>query len=261
MKRPDFDWSTTFSFARNRNELKELLGFDNNGDGKEDDLVSAGLFIGESIDAIYDYEIDGIWQIGDEIPPGYDLGSYKTVDQNGDGIITPADDKVILGYSTPSFTLGIDNTLKYKDWTLQFFIYSIQGGNNYYLGDDNYRGFSVQNSEMHFRYILPKDVDYWTPENPDARYERPDIQVSSGLAGRLWSDRSFIRLQNVSLSYDLPGKLIEKVKMQNARVYFNGQNLLTFTKWNGWDPETNEPISRDGRPVLKSFTLGLNVEF
>jgi len=257
------EWMTSFSFARNRNDLVELLGFDNDGDGVEDDLISEGLFIGESIDAIYHFDIDGMWQVDDVIEAGYDLGSYKPVDQNGDGEIRPEDDKVILGYTTPAYTLGIENTIRYKDWTLRFFIHAIQSGinDNYYLGDDNYRNFSVQNSEMHYRYILPEDIDYWTPENTDARYERPDIRVTSGLAGRLYGDRSFVRLQNVSLSYELPKDLIQRMKLQRARVYFNGQNLLTFTKWNGWDPETNESITRRGRPVLKSFTFGLNVEF
>jgi len=261
MRRPDFEWSTIVSFARNRNELKELLGFDNDGDGKEDDLISEGLFIGESIDAIYHYEIDGKWQLDDEIPLGYDLGSYRTVDQDGDGAITPENDKIILGYSTPSYTVGIDNIIHYRDWTLRFFIHSIQGGKNYYLGRDDYTNFSIQNSETHYRYIFPEDVDFWTPENPNARYQRPDINTASGLAGRQYGDRSFIRLQNVSLSYELPTDLLEKVLLKRARIYFNGQNLLTFTKWNGWDPESNETITRDGRPVLKSFTLGLNVEF
>ena len=117
------------------------------------------------------------------------------------------------------------------------------------------------NSETHYRYNFPGDTDLWTPENPDARYERPDIRVTSGLAGRLWGDRSFVRLQNVTLSYNLPDDLISKVNLQSARIYFNGQNLLTLTEWNGWDPETGETITRDGRPVLKSFTFGINVEF
>jgi len=261
MRRSDFEWSTSFAFSRNRNELKELLGFDIDGDGKEDDLVSEGLFIGESIDAIYHYEVDGKWQLDDDIPLGYDLGAHKTVDQNGDGEISPEDDKVILGYRTPSYTLGIDNAIRYKDWTLKFFIHSIQGGKNHYLGQDSYTDFSIQNSEMHFRYIFPEDVDFWSPENTDGRYQRPDINTASGLAGRLYADRSFIRLQNVTLSYELPTDLLENIKLKRARVYFNGKNLLTFTKWNGWDPETNETITRGGLPVLKSFTLGLNVDF
>jgi hypothetical protein len=74
-----------------------LLGYDHDGDGIEDDLVSSGLFIGKSIGTIYHYEIDGIWQIGDEIPTGYHPGNYRIVDQNGDGKINAADDRVFIG--------------------------------------------------------------------------------------------------------------------------------------------------------------------
>ena len=117
----------------------------------------------------------------------------------------------------------------------------------------------------HWSFPLPEDVDYWTPEHTDAKYERPDIRVTSGLRGTLWSDRSFIRLQNVSLSYEWPKDLIQSIKLQRGRIYFNGQDLLTFTKWNGWDPEPTDEdgdavsINRTGRPVLKSFTFGINV--
>ena len=261
VKGSDFEWSSTLNFSRNRNELKELLGFDLDGDGKEDDLISEGLFIGESIDAIYDYEVGGKWQVGDDIPPGYDLGAYKPVDQNGDGIIHPEDDKKIIGYENPAYSFGINNSIRYKNWNLKFFIHSIQGGKDHYLGYDSYRDFSIENSEMHFRYILADGIDFWTPENPDARYQRPNINTSSGIAGSLYGDRSFLRLKDVSLSYNLPEELIRRTGLQNARIYLNGTNLLTFTKWNGWDPETNQTITRDGRPVIKSYTIGLNVEF
>jgi len=257
----DFQWTSIFNFSMNRNELKELLGFDLDGDGEEDDLISEGLFIGESIDAIYDYEVGGKWQVDDDIPPGYDLGTYKPVDQNGDGIIHPEDDKKIIGYSSPGYSFGINNTLRYKNWNFKFFIHSIQGGKDHYLGVDSYRHFSIENSEMHFRYILPEGIDFWTPENPDARYQRPNVNTAEGKAGTLYTDRSFIRLQNVTLSYNLPDNLLKRTGLQNARIYLNGKNLLTLTDWNGWDPETNQTITRSGRPVLKSYTIGLNVEF
>src|SRR5690606_35189822 len=156
---------------------------------------------------------------------------------------------------------GINNTIRHKNWALKFFIHSIQGGNNHYLGPDNYLSFAIQNSEMNLRYIFPEEVDYWTPENPNGRYQRPGIYTASGTRGELYGDRSFIRLQNVSLSYNLPDDLLNRSGFQNARIYVNGRNLLTFTKWNGWDPETNQTITRGGRPVMKSYTMGLNLEF
>lgn len=261
IQKDNFSWSTTVNFSRNRNQLKELLGFDLDGDGVEDDLISEGLFIGESIDAIYDYEIDGKWQLGDDIPDGYDVGAHKPVDQNGDGVIKPEDDKVIVGYKTPSFTMGIGNQLRYKNWSLKFFIHTVQGGDKYYRGADNFKSFQIQNTEMHFRNIFPADVDFWTPENPNARYQRPNIQTASGLQGNLYGDRSFIRLQNVTLSYNIPKKVLNPIGLNSGRIYFNGKNLLTFTDWNGWDPESNQTITRDGRPVLKGYTFGVAIDF
>lgn len=257
----DTEWSTSFNYSRNRNELKELLGFDTTGDGKEDDLVAEGLFIGESIDAIYDYQIDGKWQIGDDIPPAWDIGAHKPVDQNDDGIIHPLEDKVIVGYTSPAYSFGISNSIRHKNWSLKFFIHSIQGGKNHYLGPDNYLHFAFQNDEMHFRYIFPEDLDFWSPENPDARYQRPNIYTASGTRGTLYGDRSFIRLQNVTLSYNLSEELLGNIGLHSARIYLNGKNLITITDWNGWDPETNQTITRNGRPVLKSYTIGLNIDF
>ncbi len=260
IKETNFEWTSTFNFSRNRNELKELLGYDNDGNGKEDDLVSEGLFIGESLDAIYTYKIDGKWQLTDDIPSGYDVGAHKVVDHDGSGAID-TDDRTIIGYRDPSYRFSIRNTLQYKNWSLKFFVNSIQGGKNHYLSEDNFLDYNIMNSEMHFRYIFPEDVGYWTPENPDARYQRPGISVSDGLEGELFAQRNFIRLQDVSLSYNFPKKIIEKAQLHNLSVYVSGKNLATITKWKGWDPETGETITRDGLPVIKSFTVGVNVEF
>lgn len=257
LKRRDTEWSTTLSFSRNRNQLKELLGFDLDGDGKEDDLISEGLFIGESIDAIYHYEVDGKWQLDDDIPDEWDFGVHKCVDQNDDGVIDPENDRKIIGYKTPSYSFGINNIIRHKNWSLKFFINSRQGGKNYYLGNDRLDFGIFSNST--FRKVYPTDADFWTPENPDARYQRPNADGRKW--GNLYADRSFIRLQDITLSYDLHGDLLESIGLQNARIYLNGKNLITLTKWNGWDPETGQTISNTGRPVLKSYTIGLNVEF
>ena len=81
------------------------------------------------------------------------------------------------------------------------------------------------------------------------------------LAGTLYSQSNFIRLQDISLSYDLESDLVSRLGMNSLRFYISGQNILTLTKWDGWDPETGEGITRNGGPVVKSYTLGINVEF
>jgi TonB-linked SusC/RagA family outer membrane protein len=260
IQQQDLVWSTSFAFSRNRNQLQELLGFDNDGDGKEDDLVSSGLFIDEPLDAIFTYEVDGIWGVGDEIPPGYDLGAFKVVDQTGDGIIDPNDRKII-GYAEPSYRFSINSGLRYKNWDLNIFLNSVQGGNNYYMASDDLLDWKIYGDNT-FNFNFPEGLDYWAPENPDAAYQRPNIaNISEGIQGTRYMQRNFVRLQNVSLAYTFPSDLLNKLHVQHFRLFVSGKNLATWTKWPGWDPETGIKVTPEGRPVMQSYNLGLEIGF
>ncbi|MGV8096188.1 MAG: hypothetical protein AB2L24_30410 [Mangrovibacterium sp.] len=257
IKKNNFRWLSTLTFSSNRNELKELLGFDNDGDGKEDDLVSEGLFIGKSLSSIYTYEITGeFWQVGETLPSGFALGSYKIKDLNDDEEYTPDKDRRIIGYSDPAYRFSLNNELKYKNWTLKIFINSVQGGKNHYLGLDDLSSWGL--SESVFRRNLPREIDFWSPGNPNARYQA--IPLTAHFGDR-YTRRNFIRLQDVSLSYDFSREVLRNSFIQNLTLYVSGKNLATWTNWPGWDPETGEGMTRDGRPVLTSFTFGIDVEF
>lgn len=250
----NFEWSTTFNISSNKNKILSLLGRDNDGDGKEDDLIASNLFIGESTSAIYNYQIDGIWQLDDDIPEGFHPGNYRIVDTNGDGDITP-DDRVILGQTDPAYRFGILNKFRYKDFTLSFFINSVQGGKNGYLqrnSDTLNRGHA---NTRRWNRISEMAADYWSPNNPDATYSRSAQAPKIGAS--LYQDRSFVRLQDVTLGYNLPKTWMNAIGVGNINLYISGKNLLTFTKWKGWDPEAGSDYW--GRPVLRSFTFGLNV--
>ncbi|OFX36222.1 MAG: hypothetical protein A2W90_23815 [Bacteroidetes bacterium GWF2_42_66] len=257
IKRNNLSWLTTVAFSSNRNELKELLGFDNDGDGKEDDLVSEGLFIGKSLSSIYTYEITGeFWQVGETLPSGFALGSYKIQDLNDDGKFTPADDRRIIGYGDPAYRFSINNEVKYKNWTLRVFINSVQGGKDHYLMIDDLSDWAL--SESTFRRNLFREIDFWSPDNTDARYQA--IPLAAHYGDR-YTQRNFIRLQDVSLSYNFPRNVLRNSFIQSLMLYASGKNLATLTKWPGWDPETGAGMTRDGRPVLTSFTFGIDVEF
>jgi hypothetical protein len=147
------------------------------------------------------------------------------------------------------------------------FFNSVQGGKNYYLGSDNLlygqfgSGFNNISTDEHYNLNFPKGLDYWLPENPDAKYQRIDMHLASALVAVRWLQRNFVRLQDITLSYDVESKLLKKLDINNLRVYMSGKNLFTWTKWTGWDPETGEGITSTGRPVLKSYSFGLNIEF
>ncbi|WP_046287559.1 TonB-dependent receptor [Zobellia galactanivorans] len=261
----DLSWSTTVNYSRNRNEIVSILGADNDGDGLEDDLVSNTLFIGEPTDVVYDYEIIGMWQLADEeagnIPNGFYPGTYKIADLNDDGAYSANDDKKILGYKDPGYRFGIANTVKYKQFSLYAFINSIQGGDDYYFGTDalifgatntSIERYSVQN--------IPTGAwDYWMPENPDARFRRLD--GPAGYEPNRYLQRNFVRIQDVSLSYDFDKKILGKIGFSSLRLFVSGKNLHTFTKWRGWDPETGGEYTWGVNPVMANYTLGLNVEF
>src|SRR5690625_2438777 len=165
----DLSWNFNFNFSSNQNRIVSLLGEDKNNDGKEDDLISSGLFIGKSIGAIYGYELDGIWQVDDEIPAGYNPGNYRIVDQNGDGRIDANNDRIFLGKSEPSFMAGFQSNLNYKNFALKFFINTIQGGKNGYLGPQISENFNSTGNFANSN-IFTFYNDHWSVTNPDAKY-------------------------------------------------------------------------------------------
>lgn len=264
----DFEWTTTFNISSNSNKIKSLTGLDLDGDGKEDDLSASGLFIGQPLTAIYDYKTNGIYQLGDkDIPDGYYPGSLRIVDTDGKEGITP-DDRVILGKTDPAYRFGILNKFTYKGITLSFFINSVQGGKDGYLG----RNSASMTESSSTPNNLMKELGglYWSPVNTGGIY--PNAEVLGQINPNYYQQRSFVRLQDVTLSYDLPKSIVSKIGLDGVNIFFNGKNLLTFTDWHGWDPEPNNSYTENNitrvsgcgysnRPVMRSFTGGINISF
>ncbi len=249
----DFGWDIAFNFSKNNNKIVHLLG-DINGDGIEDDLISSNLFIGQPLSAIFHYDVNGIYQLGDNIPAGYYPGSYRIVDHNGDEKLS-ADDRIILGKSDPSYRFSIHNTFRYKGFSLKVFLNSVQGGKNGYLANADFFGAYTP------QYISSKgmyeEVDFWTPSNPNGRFRNP--AGTSSINPNLYQKRNFVRLQDVILSYDFNPSLLSKIRVDALRLSVSGKNLYTWTKWEGWDPETGSGLGYGGRPVMRHFTVGLEL--
>ena len=263
----DFEWTSMFNLSTNSDKITKLTGLDADGDGKEDDMTSSSLFIGESLSAIYDYTIDGIWQVGDNIPEGFHPGNYRIVDINEDGKIDE-NDRSIIGKNDPSVRMGLLNTLKYKNFTLSFFLNAIIGGSKSYLGKNSYAELVNDNTLRHNR--LTEQVDnFWTPSNPSGIYAL--YNANPAINPYRYENRSFLRLQDITLSYDLPKQWMQKIHIDGVNVYVSCKNLLTITGWHGWDPEPNMTYQDingqnritgscyDNRPVMKSMTLGINI--
>ena len=259
----DFHWSATANLWANRNKIVTITGQDLNKDGKEDDLISSGLFIGKSRNAIYHYQTDGIYQIGDTRIAGFPVGSVRLVDQNKDNDITPDKDRVFLGRKEPAYQISLFNSFSYKDLSLSIFFNAIQGGKDGYLGNNNPSYFRDDNA---IRNNFPARTNFWSPVNPSGKYPRNISGSRAKIEPEMYQKRSFIRLQDVSLSYNL-NKFVKKAKFQALNVFVSGKNLVTWTDWEGWDPEAldlnNNPMGliTAGRPVMRAFTVGVNITY
>lgn len=269
-----FSWESGISFWMNRNKLVHLNGLDGNGDGKEDDDIDNGLFIGKSLGGFYDYTFDGIVQTADAAfktaNPGFVDGDVKFKDISGpdgkpDGIITQAD-RSVIGYAKENFNFNVSNTFSYKNFSLYFSVNAIIGGgkNNFFLST-NVRSLNPGQAIPTAGNWL--DQPYWTKK--DANNEFPRSNYTNPLGYGFQQSRTFARVQNLSFSYALPQPMLERLKISNLRLYVSGTNLVTLTGWTGLDPangaqiggnggSTNNAVNRS-QPLMRALTFGLNL--
>ena len=258
----DFRWTSDFAFSLNRNKVTTIYGEDNDGDGKEDDLISSGYFIGKSLGTIYTYKVDGMWQQEDKdngtIMSGMRPGDYKLQDVDGDGEITSDKDRQFLGTSKENFRWSLTNTLEYKGFSLMVYINSIWGGNGYYLSGSNTPYYDEYVNTGFCNHTV---FDYWTPENTDAKYPRLDYTSNARYKGTKYVDRSFIKLQKVALTYDL-SRFVKPYGFNNMRVSLSADNLFTFAPhWDGLDPETNAGETINAFPSIRTYQMTLMFNF
>ncbi len=247
-------WNSSLVFSFNRNEIVHLYGemvdvFDKDGNvigQKEADDRTNGWFIGESIDRVWDYRALGIWQLGEEEEAksfGKAPGDVKLNDPDGNGISTQ-EDKEFLGYSKPRYHWGLRNDISFlKNFTFSCFIRAELG----YMGPN---GLLMHKSQTEDRQNA-WDVPYWSPTNPintATRLNTVDTPVFT-----LYESRGFVRLQDASISYNIPGSIINKLKINRCKVYLSGRNMLTFSKWSGWDPESGNT------PMPRIYTFGIDL--
>ncbi|MDR3251939.1 MAG: SusC/RagA family TonB-linked outer membrane protein [Tannerella sp.] len=249
-----FSWNSTMTFSMNRNKIKHLYGemidvLDENGNvigQKEADDIDNRRFIGQALDRIWDYEFMGIYQLGEEdaaLPFGKAPGDVKLYDADGNGVSTQ-EDKTFQGYTKPRYRLGWRNDfMVFKNFQVSFFLRADLGhhSTNALLVNTDHMGDRRNNY----------DIPYWTSENPTNSYTRQNTVNTPVFA--IYESRSFVRLQDLSVSYDLPQALSTKLSLNRCRIYVSSRNLLTLTKWSGWDPESGNT------PMPRIFTFGINL--
>lgn len=247
MERERFSWRTSFNFQLNRNKIKSLYGnFDENG--KEVDDVSNKWFIGRAIDEIWDWNPLGIWQLGQEEEAaryGQKPGDYHLEDVNNDGRLSN-EDKKFLGFSEPRFRTSLRNEFNFlSNFNFSFFIYSNWGHMASYNQLKSRNGFPDRENSY--------KNNYWTPENPSNEWARINSNEGGATGFSVYRKKSFIKVDNISLSYTVPHHLLSSLNVRNLRVFANVRNVFSYAPhWDFWDPENSGPTPRN-------YTLGIDI--
>jgi len=228
----DFSWTTDWSWSRNKEKIVELVN------GKED-MTGNGWYIGYPVQVYRTYEVDGLWQNTTEdlaeialwTANGYKFapGQYKPVEQGTPDHKLTDSDKVIRGTDRPKWVGGMTNTFTYKDFTLSCFIYA-RVGQKYFssLIPGGYTG------GQYIGYVRKAGLDeFWSETNTSAKYPRLTSNSSNESTADITratyiNDGSFVSVRNISLSYNLPEKILSRASIKRLQVYGQVMNPFIF---------------------------------
>ena len=268
----DFTWKTTLNWSANRNKVLSIPGYIPTQQGQiSGHLKVNGSWLQPGLPV-------GVWNLlrttgvmrtqadRDNAPRvtsvTFDgVGDMSFYDKSGDSKISFGEDRVIVGDPNPDFIFGFSNDFTYKHFDLSIYV-------NGTYGNDIYNVLRAETNIVSTWGNQRKDiVDRWTPTNINAKYPRAHVLVNQNLlqSDYLIEDGSYLRVQNLTLGYNAPKCRFAK----SFRIYVTGQNLLTLTKYSGYNPEVNSQgqsnlqlgVDYNSYPASKSFILGVNIGF
>lgn len=254
--RKDFQWTSMFVLSGNWSKIVSLRE-----DGLDD--IANKWFIGQPVRVHYDYKVTGIWQEDETSEMANTTywnktpvaGDAKIDDKNGDGKID-ADDRQVIGSRIPVWTAGLTNTFTYKNLSLSVFlngVFDVTRDNSAVMKTST---FAHEKNQNYF-----KSFEYWTPENKSNTHTRIDYKIQDH---GFYKDASYLRIQDVNLSYRFPKEIINKIGLQGLTTYVNGRNLFTFSGYKKYSTNLEESISSDrnkGYSPQRVFIFGVNVTF
>lgn len=273
-----FSWSSTANWSFNRNKIVDL-GRSSSGEIIENaaspniltrPAESHRFILGQPVGTFFGFSLAGVLQEAD-IQAGCRLvnpGDMKYVDRNNDGAITDAD-RGILGNAQPDFIYGWDNTFSYKNFSLNVFVTGVKGGKVLNMA----RIYTVSGGMRTDGGRPSQDYvdNYWRPDRTDGKYPRPGggMGNDTDISNFLIEDGSFMRIRNLRLSYLVPADRLKTKLFREATLYVMGNDLFTFTKYSGFDPEVSFGGQNDAAPNVdqgaypraKTVTLGVKLGF
>jgi TonB-linked SusC/RagA family outer membrane protein len=275
IKTENFSWNSNIVFSANRNKVVSI----GNGVNQFFPVVPNGSLlqqqpvtvkVGLPLGTFWGYRTNGIFQTQEEINTqpkinslaNTKVGDRKYVDTNGDGVIT-ALDKGDLGSSQPKFVGSFSNTISYNDLDLNFSFQGSYGG----------KIFNALNQQLEISTLGTNAAatleDRWTPTNPGNEVPRASSSPLGIVSERYVEDASFLRLKLITLGYTLPKSVSKKLGTKSVKFYVSAENLITWTKYTGYDPEVSSyeqnnlypGIDFGSYPNSRTFISGLNITF
>lgn len=271
IRKSDFSWNAAFNMSSIKNKVISIgdeerifPGYSYGGG-----LLDSKVFVvtpGESLGTFYGYNFMGLWQeheASEAALYGNKPGDSKYQDVDGNHIIDE-NDLQVLGNAMPDFTWGLNNQLSYKNFDFNVMIEGVHGRDVLNVG---YAGAAIAVGDAR-SITLAEAANTWTKDNTNTIW--PKINSSTNVdrtnSSKWLQDGSYVKLRNISVAYRLPK---EKVKIGDLKLSVSAQNLLTLTKYKGFDPEVTSTGGSDidqgldlgSYPSARSFTLGLTLNF
>ena len=263
-KKKNFTWTTTVNFAYNRNMILSL----------NDDVpmyFDCNIHkVGYPVAAFYGYVTDGIFQSQEEVEQhavqtiGSDQytstqpGDIRFKDLNGDGVINE-DDRTILGSPTPSWTFSMNNRFEFYGVDIELYLQGAAGNMIYNGNRSTLEAMSVAQNQ------LTSTLDRWRPDYHSTTMPRAvfsDPNKNNRVSDRFLEKGDYLRLKSITIGYTLPKHLTSKARLDEVRFSVSGQNLYTFTRYTGLDPEVGgSGIDSNVYPLTRNFTFGINITF
>ena len=274
----DLKWSVSGNLSMNRNNVIDL--------GEEEEIYPSTRYgdadapiniikEGYALGTFYGYNYQGVWKSSEaEKAALYNNvpGDAKYKDVNEDNIID-TEDLEVIGSAQPDFIYGFNSSLSYKSFSLNVLFQGVQGGQVFNGMHQKSVGLFGQSQA----FTSPDHYDRWTPENEDT--DVPAFSTSSKLfanSSRWLEDGSYVRLKNITIAYNLSEFVLAKIGLRSMQVYLSGDNLLTMTKYTGYDPEAStagntsgggsntdvdQNIDTGAYPSPKTLTVGVRIGF
>jgi TonB-linked SusC/RagA family outer membrane protein len=267
----NFEWTTSFNISYNQNKvvsLNDSVPMFTGSIGLNQNLAINNA--GYPVNEFYGFVTNGIFQSQGEVDkyavqvPGADPfnrtspGDIKFRDLNNDGKIDDKD-RTYIGDPNPSFIFAMNNSFACKGVDLSIFLQGVSGNKIFNANRIYQEGMAVAQNQT------TAVLDRWEGEGTSNTMPRAvfnDPNKNTRVSDRFIEDGSYLRIKNITLGYTLPRHVIQKAKISSARIYLSAQNLLTFTKYTGFDPEvTSGGIDLNVYPVTRIISAGVNFSF